>query len=153
MRELKSKIVLTIRWIAVLPVAIGAFILANYATTVVMYIGLLSEDGLGRLLSNSDEFYQFINSITGAIAFIWAGTKTAPKYRLVVAISLTGLFCGLVIAVLFLETCMRISGHPLGWFITCALVSIVAAVLTCGHICRKIVNEIRNRLLSGREGF
>jgi len=153
MSEHKTKIILVIRWIGVLPVAIGAFFLANLVTTLLLYIGCLFEDSVWQAIFSNDKVYQFINSITGAIAFIWAGTKIAPKYRQVVAISLTGFFCGFVIVCLFFEGFLHLTTHSLKWFIICGFISIVAAILTCIEICREILNEIRNKFFSASEGI
>jgi len=151
MTELKTKVILVIRWLAILPGSIAAFFLTQVLTTIVITIAYLCGDYLWDWLFRYDQAHQLVNSITGAIAFIWVGTKIAPKYRLVVAIGLTGLFSGFVILSLFVETCLRLTHYPLKWFIIYGLVSVVAAIFTCAEVCRQIVNEVRNKFLSASD--
>ena len=115
----------TLRWIAVLPAAIGAYL----GIQVVVAIGN-SFSGYSESLINM--WCQLINSIAGPYCFVLAGAKTAPVYRFITAVVLTTLFSlanGVLLTLVL--TSQRQFSTPLWWFVTSLIIGLVAAIGAC----------------------
>ena len=98
------------------------------------------------LLRHFNGDFEFVGQLSSAIlspaAFVYAGTKTAPRHRLTIAISLTVLHAMLLAAMfgfiaygLFvLKTKFK---DPVWWDATRAAVGVVVTVATCVLISRE----------------
>jgi hypothetical protein len=116
-----------LRWLAVLPAAIGAYCVAQI---VIILGGTIGAEMEGRI-PMPDWVFQIINSIVPPICFIWAGAKTAPKYCHIVAIFLTVIFCIFTTGLLTYGILMHYARYPTWWFITTGVVSIISATVSC----------------------
>jgi hypothetical protein len=115
----------TLRWIAVLPAAIGAYL----GIQVVVAIGN-SFSGYPESLINV--WCQLINSIAGPYCFVLAGAKTAPFHRFITAVVLTMLYSlanGVLLTLVL--TSQRQFSTPLWWFVTSLIIGLVAAIVAC----------------------
>lgn len=120
-----------LRWVAVLPAAIGAY-------AGVAFFTVLQE----RVLDFPFVICQLTSALFAPMAFVYAGTKTAPSNRLTTAISLTVLH-GMLIAGssgIILYQISRGSQYPASdpwwWELVRAVVSIVASIGVCVGIAR-----------------
>ena len=115
----------TMRWIAVLPAAVGAYF------GIQIFVALGSSFGLGSE-SLSNVWCQLVNSIAGPYCFVYAGAKTAPTQRFITAIGLTVLFSLVngAILVLALQNQGRLT-TPLWWLITCTVIGVIATIVCC----------------------
>ena len=115
----------TLRWIAVLPAAIGAY----FGIQVVVAIANSLGPGPESLINL---WCQFINSIAGPYCFVLAGAKTAPFHRFVTAVVLTVLFSlanGVLLTLVL--TSQRQFSTPLWWFVTSVIIGLLAAIVAC----------------------
>jgi uncharacterized membrane protein HdeD (DUF308 family) len=120
-----------LRWIAVLPAALGA------------YIGIQLVVGLVRSLETGvddrpDYWSQFISGIAGPYCLVLAGAKTAPRYRFVTALTLTVLhgFVNGSLVTLAIVLAWRQSAS-LWWLILCCAVGIIASIVACIQMRRE----------------
>jgi len=125
-----------LRWIAILPAAIGAYLGLQ---VLIIFISALSEL-YGKHLP--DIFYQFINSIASAVAFVWAGAKAAPKYHYIVAICLTVIISIFMASITSIAILKDIHSYPLWWLIVTNIVSIISAIICCVYFIKE--NSINN---------
>jgi uncharacterized membrane protein HdeD (DUF308 family) len=117
-----------LRWLAVLPAAIGAY----FAVQIAVGIAMVFVNGLD---DRPDYQSQFIASIVGPYFLVLAGAKTAPTFRFVTALALTVLhavFNGSV-ATLVIGQGMRQS-FSLWWLILTGVVGIIASIVACIQI-------------------
>ena len=133
-----SKVMLPqwLRWILVLPAAIGAYA----GIQIVVIVGNTFCPGPQVFIQY---FCQFVNSVAAPYCFVLAGARTAPRYRLVAAIALV-----VVLAVLYgsVTTLAVVQGRmgvydqlhsdPLWWVITSSIIGIVASGAACLHVYR-----------------
>jgi hypothetical protein len=115
----------TLRWIAVLPAAIGAYL----GIQVVVAIGNSFGPGPESLINL---WCEFINSVAGPYCFVLAGAKTAPSHRFITAVVLTVLFSvanGVLLTLVL--TSQRQFSTPLWWFVTSLIIGLVAAIIAC----------------------
>ena len=120
-----------LRWIFVLPAAIGAFAGVQMLIITGSLIGIVDSSG-GNL------WIQFISAVLCPVAFVWCGSKTAPAYRFFTSICLTVLFSMLatILATLvFTHTVETKSSN--GWLAICALAGIISSIVTCYAIHEK----------------
>jgi hypothetical protein len=113
-----------LRWAAVLPAAIASYLGIQFV--IALFRGL--EDGFAE---RPDYKSQFICSIIGPYFLVWAGAKTAPRFRFVTALALTVLYA---IANGSLATLAVMRGYqsgPLWWLIINGVVGIVATIVAC----------------------
>lgn len=114
-----------LRWVAVLPAAIGAYIAVQIAVGVVMVF----ENGLD---DGPDYKSQLICSIVGPYFLVLAGAKTAPRFRLVTALTLTVLHaafsCCLIMLVIMSG---RSQAASLWWLILSSVIGITASIIAC----------------------
>jgi hypothetical protein len=121
----------TLRWIAVLPAAVAA------------YLGIQVVVALGNSFAPGPESWiniwcQLINSIAGPYCFVLAGAKTAPLHRFITAIVLTVLYslASGVLLTLVLTSQQQFS-TPLWWFVTSLVIGLVAAIVACIQLHHK----------------
>jgi hypothetical protein len=115
----------TLRWIAVLPAAIGGYL----GIQVVVAIAN-SFSGYPESLINL--WCQLINSIDGPYCFVLAGAKTAPFHRFITAVVLTMLYSlanGVLLTLVL--TSQRQFSTPLWWFVTSLIIGLVTAIVVC----------------------
>ena len=129
-----------LRWILVIPAAIGAYAGVQIAIAIMSLIGdFFWETGSAR-------WTQLINSAAGPAAFVWYGSKTAPVHRFITSISLTVL---LAIAMSVLAT--LVFSHGIGtkwenvWLVVCGVIGVVSSIIACYSIHEEEQNEIKAR--------
>jgi len=116
------------RWIAVLPAALGAFVGVQIAIIVISLVQSGFNEG-------PDYWAQFANSVAGTYFLVWAGAKTAPRHRYVTALALAvlyGIFTGAVFT-LAIERGLYQSAYR-WWDILCYVAGIISAIVACVHI-------------------
>jgi hypothetical protein len=123
----ESKVLDCLRWLAVLPAAIGAF---GAMHLVIIVGGTLGAEMEGRS-PMPDWVFQIVNSIIPPVCFVWAGMKVAPKYRRIVALVLTAAFCIVAAGLLTYGILTDYPRYPIWWFIVTGVVSIVSATVSC----------------------
>lgn len=114
-----------LRWVLVIPAAIGA------------YFGIQIAVALGNSFSPGPEifiniFCQIVNSVAGPYCLVWAGAKTAPSNRFVVAIILTVIHAivnGVVVTLGIISN--RFSVGYIVWIIFVCLLGIAATIVCC----------------------
>jgi Kef-type K+ transport system membrane component KefB len=118
-------------WVAVLPAALGAYVGVALLTVILQHL-------------NGD--FEFVGQLSSAVfspvAFVYAGTRVAPRHRLATAISLTVLHAMLLAAMfgfiaygLFILK-MKFK-DPVWWDATRALIGVTVTVCTCVAIARE----------------
>ena len=120
-----------LRWIAVLPAALGAYI----GVQVAIVVARSFQTGFNE---NPDYWSQFLTSIAGPYCLVWAGAMTAPRHRNVTAITLAilyGIFTGVVMT-LVIERGMNQSTYR-WWDIVCYAAGIIATIVACVHFRAK----------------
>ncbi len=114
-----------LRWVAVLPAAIGAYFGVQIAVGLVMVF----ENGLD---DSPDYKSQFICSIVGPYFLVLAGSKTAPKFRFVTALTLTvlhAIYSGALVTLLMVRGVSQ-SVSP-WWLILSGVIGIIASIVAC----------------------
>jgi len=125
-----------LRWIAVLPAALGAYACAGF-------IALQSQ----RLFNDSLELGQFAASVAAPFAYLYVGTKTAPSYRMTTAIALTVLHAmGLAAIFSFIGYAMVVDNFSptkltFAWDIIRAAISLAVSIWVCVDISRNEGNH------------
>lgn len=113
-----------LRWILVLPAAIGAYFGIQFAVAIANSIGLGPEWFVNI-------YCQIINSIIGPYCLIMAGAKTAPDYHFIVAVVLTAIH---LVAAGYIVTYAIISNNhvdPLWWLTLSMVFGITATIVAC----------------------
>lgn len=87
-----------LRWLAVLPGAILAGILALFPLHWALYLTLIS---FVRPYPDLPE--RVLTPLVIGAVFIWAGSRIAPQYRVETAVGLFGLWMALLVAVVYLS--------------------------------------------------
>ena len=129
----RTKVIL--RWIAVFPAAIAAYI--GVAAFLTIFL---------QFWEGAFEFYtQLVTAIFASSAFVYAGTKTAPTNRLVTAITLTVLHAIILAAglgfIAFGSLILKMEFKtPVWWDTVRAVVGVVATIVAC----RAIAKDKRN---------
>jgi uncharacterized membrane protein HdeD (DUF308 family) len=115
----------TLRWIAVLPAAIGAYL-------VIQVVIAIANSFSGFPESVVNMWCQLINSIAGPYCFVLARAKTAPSHSFVTAVVLTVVF-SLANGVLLTSvlTSQRQFSTPLWWIVASSIIGLVVAIVAC----------------------
>src|SRR5262245_20806274 len=120
-----------LRWIAVLPCALGSFLVVQIAVAVAHgFLELVG--GLSPIVSMmGDYFPQLCNSAAGPYALVWAGSRVAPTHKAVTAATLAVMVAimaaaGLILAVVNPQLTQRPGGML--WLIVTGVVSVGAAI-------------------------
>lgn len=120
---MRSRAIECLRWIGVLPAAIGAY------AGIQILVGLSSCLRVGM---DVDYWSQFLCSAAGPYCLVWAGAKTAPRFRFVTALTLAivhAVACGSIIT---LAMCLANSNSTsLWWALVCGAAGIVATMAAC----------------------
>ena len=115
----QSQLIPILRWIAVLPAAVGAFFGIQL---LLILMNAMTEPRW------SDWWLQLINSAASSYCFVYAGAATAPKHKFVVGIVLAILFGIFIVAIatagFFIKTT-----DPLWWLILAGVISLIAAIV------------------------
>ena len=124
----------TLRWILFLPVAVVAEGLVEIPI----------DSCLSIMPSFMNHPIDLITSLAGGIAFVTAGAYTAPKHRLVIAVSLTVFHA--VISIIIVGTMIKAlySSSP-AWWIACGVIGTVGTISGCLFILirgRKPANTV-----------
>ena len=111
-----------LKWILVLPAAIGA------------YVGVQLLVILGSLILGTGELItQFVGAVLCPIAFVSAGSRVAPLYRLLTSVCLTvlvAIYSAVVTTWAFFGK-VPYTKSDLTWFIVCGVAGIVACIFQC----------------------
>ena len=133
--SVRTKTVL--RWIAVLPAALGAYAGVALLTVTSQYI-----------FQDSEIYGDFISAILAPAAFVIVGANVAPQHKLITAISLTVLHAMLLASlfgfIAYGVFMMQIKlTHPIWWDATRAIISIVTTIAVCLEVAREnpVVNN------------
>lgn len=115
----QSPLIVVLRWIAVLPAAVGAFFGIQL---LLILVNAMTEPRW------SNWWLQLINSAASSYCFVYAGAATAPKHQFIVGIVLAIVFGIFIVAVatagFFIKTT-----DPLWWLILAGVISLVAAIV------------------------
>jgi hypothetical protein len=114
----KSWVIQTLRWIAVLPAAVGAFF-------AIQLLILLMDATMAE--GRATWFLQLINSFAGAYAFVFAGAHTAPKHQFIVGIVLAVVLSVFLITLPTLAFFIKTT-DPFWWIALASIVSLVAVI-------------------------
>jgi len=115
------------RWIAVLPVAAGAYV------GIQVVVWLLSEMSPG--FAGTDLWSQLVNSVAGPYCLVLAGAKTAPRYRFMAAMILTLLHAiGSITVTGWAVLHPERTSYSLVWVIIACILGICATVGACVQI-------------------
>ena len=115
----QSQLVPILRWIAVLPAAVGAFFGIQL---LLILINAMTEPRW------SDWWLQLINSAASSYCFVYVGAVTAPKHRFIAGIVLAILF-GIFIVVIATAGFFIKTSQPLWWLILAGIISLIAAIV------------------------
>jgi hypothetical protein len=107
-----------LRWIAVLPAAVGAFFAIQLL--IIVADATMAE---GR----SVWYLQLVNSFASAYVFVFAGAHTAPKYQFKVGVVLAVLLVIFIVGVIALASGIKTT-EPLWWLVLTSAASIAAAL-------------------------
>jgi hypothetical protein len=125
----KTVILEWIRWIAILPAAIGAYCGIQ---ALIIFACWLNELELGRPLM-SENVCQLVNNVAASVAFVWLGSKTAPRYHFFVGVILAVGFTAFVSTITTIGVTNKMYGSP-AWLIITTVISIVAALITALYL-------------------
>ena len=113
-----SALVPVLRWVAVLPAALGAWI------AIQLLIILANAMVTPRW---SDWWLQLINSAASSYAFVYAGAATAPKHNFIVGIVVAILY-GIFMVVIITAGFFVKTSDPLWWLVLSGVISLVATI-------------------------
>jgi hypothetical protein len=113
-----SPLVPVLRWIAVLPAAVGAWI--GIQLLIILANAMVTPRW-------SDWWLQLINSAASSYAFVFAGAATAPKHNFIVGIVVAILY-GIFMVVIITAGFFIKTSDPLWWLILSGVISLVAAI-------------------------
>jgi hypothetical protein len=117
-----------LRWVAVLPAAIGA-----YLGIQLLVIISNSFSGLPEIVVNI--FCQLLNSWVAPGAFVLFGALTAPFHRFITGVVLTVLYSLATGALLALRlTSEQEFSTPLWWTVASLIIGLVACIWACVHL-------------------
>jgi hypothetical protein len=131
-----------LRWILVLPAAIGGWI--GIQIGIILVSGIIDIAWFGGLGgANDTHLVQFLNTIASAWAFVFAGAKTAPSNRGATALCLTALFILGGFGVIFLAQGIESGKGFWGteWSLICGGASAVTMLIMCYEIYREEKQE------------
>ena len=119
----QSKAVIIGRWIGVIPVAIASLLTATFVANMLFsfqqaYVGATPDS----LMSSINKF--ILGPAIAAMACVYYGSKTAPKYRKVVSMTLAALMT--IVATVGVISSIAVDGEVVGQIIA-AIASIVAS--------------------------
>jgi hypothetical protein len=111
-----------LRWIAVLPGAIAAFLVAQVAVLIA-----------GLFVSLPDVVWQFWSAVVCPIAALNAAIVIAPKFKFAVALAITTLLTGTMFVIIFmvLSGFYRPGSVNKWWFLITCAAGIIAPIWTC----------------------
>ena len=116
-----------LRWVAVLPGSILAFLLASVLITI--------PDALMTGLDTKSYPAQFMSSVAGPYAFTWVGSSIAPVGSLITAISLTIIYVLFASVTLILALVYNPTPEVLiWWLIICDIAGLLASIACCIQI-------------------
>jgi len=124
-----------LRWLAVLPAAVGAYFASQVVTGLLTEVGYFFYAGRGfedGWLDRPDYKSQFLCSIIGPYCLVWAGAKTAPRYRFVTALTLAVLHAvgnGSVVTLAIVRGMYQ--SASLWWLILSCVVGIISSIGAC----------------------
>ena len=119
-----------LRWILVLPGAVGAYL------GVGLLVGLSSEE-LPLPDAIQDWYSQAMNSVVGPWVLVYAGARIAPRgRRFVTSVVLAVLFGVLTGAIAPLGLLLEHRSHPYWWFAVSAIAGIVTVIVACVQVQR-----------------
>jgi len=127
-----------LRWILVLPAAIGAWI--GIQIGIILVSGIIDIAWFGGLGgANDTHLVQFLNTVASAWAFVFAGARTAPSKRGATALCLTALFILGAFGVIYLAQDIESAKGFWGteWSLICLGVSAVTMAIMCYEICKE----------------
>jgi hypothetical protein len=142
-----------LRWILVLPAAIGGWI--GIQIGIILVSGIIDIAWFGGLGgANDTHLVQFLNTIASAWAFVFAGAKTAPSNRGATALCLTALFILGSFGVIFLAQGIESGKEFWGteWSLICGIASALTMLIMCYEIRREEKQE-RDREMEERESI
>jgi len=120
---MKSRVTECLRWIGVLPAAVGAYV------GIQILIGLTSYLRVGM---DVDFWSQLISSAAGPYCLVWAGAKTAPRFRFIAALALAILHATAYSSVVTLAMSLANSNSTsLGWAVVCGAAGIIGSMAAC----------------------
>jgi hypothetical protein len=112
-----------LRWIAVLPAAVGA------------YFGIQVLVGLGSYFTSGmdvDYLSQLICSIAGPYCLVWVGAKTAPRYRFVTALALAIVHAVANVLIVTLAVVFaKRDSTSIWWIVVCGIAGVTASIVAC----------------------
>ena len=109
-----------VRWLLVLPAAVGAFLGIQLVMVIVLWV-------------EPNRWAQLLNSLAGPFCFVYAGARVAPDKPTVVAVVLA-VICATFYAVVVTKALVTHSYEPMGWLVLTSIVSVVAAIVACIQI-------------------
>jgi len=118
-----SKLTCVLRWIAVLPAAVGAY------CAIQVLVGLASYFNSGM---NVDYWSQLICSIAGPYCLVWVGAKISPRHRFATALTLVIVHA--VVNILIVTLALVVTKRDLTslwWPVVCGIAGITASILAC----------------------
>jgi uncharacterized membrane protein HdeD (DUF308 family) len=124
-----------LRWVAVLPAAIGAY----FGVQIVVGLAMVYANGLD---DSPDYKSQLICSIVGPCSLVLAGAKTAPKFRFVTALTLTvlhAIYSGALVTLAMVRVATQ--SASLWWLILSGVIGIIASIATCIQIRKEEDNS------------
>lgn len=124
-----------LRWVAVLPAAVGAYLLAN--VIVILAVDVFGMESILMLGPEMDIFV--LNGILCPFCFVWFGAKTAPRFRPTTAIVLFvfhSIFSGVIL--FFVVTMGSLGGPPLWKFVVSDILGLIASFCACLAIRGKL---------------
>jgi hypothetical protein len=137
-----------LRWILVLPAAIGGWI--GIQIGIILVSGIIDIAWFGGLGgANDTHLVQFLNAIASAWAFVFAGAKTAPSNRGATALCLTALFILGSFGVIFLAQGIESGKGFWGteWSLICGGASAVTMLIMCYEIYREEKQEREHEII------
>ena len=114
----RSALVPVLRWVAVLPAALGAWI--GIQLLIILANAMVTPRW-------SDWWLQLINSAASSYAFVYAGSATAPKHNFIVGIVVAILY-GIFMVVIITAGFFIKTSDPLWWLVLSGVISLVAAI-------------------------
>jgi hypothetical protein len=115
-----------LRWILVLPAAVGAYFLVQIANGFVTWM----------LPGFFNWPIQLFNSWAGPIALVVIAAKVAPAHKFIVAVAIT-ITHAIILAILVTLECLSPNvSIPGWWLIVCALAGVAGTLVACVGISK-----------------
>jgi uncharacterized protein YggT (Ycf19 family) len=136
-----------LRWILVLPAAIGAYVAAILVQNLILFFAGEHNDDFGVpwLLNNFREVTDIIFRTIGVYFFVIAGAAVAPRGKFATALVLTTTICVFFIGVTLFVMLSGIAQQPIAYNLAEMLLACAAASIACIQEYRK---EQQNKKLS-----